>query len=75
MDNPELRGRVLDETGTVTSARIMLEAADGRWLLSLVGTNLGNEAVLNNSQPFFSNIGYLGSPRRIWLQGSWRFGD
>ena len=34
-----------------------------------------DEAVLNNTQPFFTNIGYLRDPRRVWLQGTWRFID
>lgn len=55
-------------------ARFGLEAADGHWALSLVGTNLGNEAVLNYSIRFINNLGYLRSPRRVWLQATWRLG-
>jgi hypothetical protein len=63
----------IQDAHTTWGARIGLEAADGRWSLALVGTNLGDEAVLNNTQPLFTNMGYLRAPRRVWLQGTWRF--
>ena len=69
-----LEPALVQDAYTTWGARLGLEAADGRWMISVVGTNLGNETVLTNTQPFFSNIGFLWSPRRIWLQGSWRFG-
>ena len=56
-------------------ARIGIAAADGRWSVALVGTNLTNEAVLNDALPFLSNIGYLQPPRMVWLRGSYRWGS
>ncbi len=50
-----------------------LEAGDGKWNFALIGTNLTNETILNNSFPVFNSIGLIRSPRMIWLQMSWRF--
>ena len=65
---------LVQESYTTWGARLGLEAADGRWGLSLVGTNLGNEAVVNRTWSLGNNTGYLQPPRRVWLQASWRFG-
>ena len=54
-------------------ARIGLQAADAKWRVALVGTNLTDEAILNNSFPFFNNMSFIQPPRLIWLQATWRF--
>jgi len=54
-------------------ARIGLQAADAKWSVALVGTNLTDEAILNNSFPFFNNMSFIQPPRLIWLQAAWRF--
>ena len=54
-------------------ARIGVAQSDGRWELMLIGNNLTNELILNNSQVFVANAGYLKTPRRITLQGTYRF--
>ena len=70
----------LQSSWTKVDARIGVEASDGRWSLTLVGRNLGNELVLSQSQSFFNNtfaptyLGYLEPPRKIFLQGRYRFG-
>jgi hypothetical protein len=47
-------------------ARIGVAQADGRWELMLIGNNLTDELILN--------AGYLKAPRRITVQGTYRFG-
>jgi outer membrane receptor protein involved in Fe transport len=69
-----LEPALVQESYTSWGARIGLEAADGRWGLSLVGTNLGNETVVNRTWSLGNNTGLLQPPRRVWLQASWRFG-
>ena len=41
----------------------------------MVGNNLTGKEILNNSQVFVANAGYLKAPRTITLQGIYRFGD
>ena len=59
----------------MVNARAGIAAADDRWSLALVGTNLANEAALKGSIPFFTNVGYLVAPRRIAVQARYRFGS
>jgi hypothetical protein len=70
----------LQDSWTKVDARIGVEASDGRWSLALVGRNLGDEEVLSQSQSFFNStfaptyLGYLEPPRKVFLQGRYRFG-
>jgi outer membrane receptor protein involved in Fe transport len=64
---------LIQDSFTTWGARFGLEGADGRWGLSLVGTNLGNEAVLNYTWSVGNNVGVLRNSRQVWLQASWRF--
>jgi iron complex outermembrane receptor protein len=68
-----LEPALIQSSFTTVGARIGFEASDAKWNVSLVGTNLTDEAVLNNSFPFFNNMGFIQPPRRVWLQASWRF--
>ena len=53
-----------------------IEAADGRWSLAVIGRNLTEEEVLNVTQPLFGYyLGYIGAPRTITVQGTYRFGN
>ena len=69
-----LEPALVQDAHLTLAARVGVSSSDGRWTVALVGTNLTNEAVLNDALPFLSNIGYLASPRRVALQGQYRFG-
>ena len=57
-------------------ARAGVSAADDRWSLTLSGLNLTDEAVITYSNILFGyDIAYLGAPRTLTLQGSYRFGN
>lgn len=59
---------------SMVSARIGVEAADGRWSLTAIGRNLGEEAVLDVTQPLFGYyLGYIGAPRTVTVQATYRF--
>lgn len=58
---------------TQVDAHIGIER--GPWELTLVGNNLTDEEILNNSQVFLANGGYLKAPRTVSLQGVYRFGN
>lgn len=60
---------------TLVGASAGFISSDNRWLITLTGTNLTNEAVLSDALPFLSNIGYLIAPRQVSLQVQYRFGD
>ena len=70
----------LQDSYAKLSARIGVEAADGKWTLALVGRNLTDEKVLSSSQSFLASLfqttylGYLEPPRTIMIQGNYRFG-
>jgi iron complex outermembrane receptor protein len=67
---------MVQDSYTRVDARIGIAAASNRWSLSLVGKNLGDEAIVGSSQGFGSyNLAYAEPPRRIFLQGTLRFGD
>jgi len=59
---------------TRIDARIGIAQSDGRWDLLLIGNNLSDELILNNGQVFVANAGYLKTPRRLSLQGTYQFG-
>lgn len=69
----------LDEAGkqdsyNMVSARLGIEASDGRWSLTAIGRNLTDEAVLDVTQPLFGYyLGYIGAPRTMTLQASYRY--
>ena len=61
---------------TRVSARLGLESSDGKWDVSVIGRNLTEEEVLDVTQPLFGYyLGYLGAPRTITIQGTYRFGN
>jgi len=64
----------LQSSYTLLGARIGLQAADGKWTVALIGTNLTNEAILTDTLPFLSNIGVLRPPRQVWLQATYHMG-
>jgi outer membrane receptor protein involved in Fe transport len=68
-----LEPALIQSSFTTVGARIGLEEANAKWNVSLVGTNLTDEAILNFSFPVFNNIGFIQPPRMIWLQLTWRF--
>ncbi|NIB38043.1 TonB-dependent receptor [Pseudomaricurvus alkylphenolicus] len=55
-------------------ARIGIEGGGGQWSVALIGNNLTNEEIINNSVNFAGPISYLKSPRTVALQGTYRFG-
>jgi len=60
---------------TRVSARLGVEAADGKWDVSVIGRNLTEEKVLDVTQPIFGYyLGYIGAPRTIAVQATYRFG-
>jgi len=54
-------------------ARLGLASSDGRWMVSAIGKNLGNEAVLTATTPFLGMIGYIRPPKTITLQATVNF--
>ncbi|MFK8049476.1 MAG: TonB-dependent receptor [Halioglobus sp.] len=61
---------------TRISARLGVEAADGKWSVSVIGRNLTEEEVLDVTQPLFGYyLGYLGAPRTVAIQGTYHFGS
>lgn len=61
---------------TRISARAGIEAADGKWSLAVIGRNLTEEEVIDVTQPLFGwYLGYIGAPRTITVQGTYRFGN
>ena len=56
------------------SARVSIAPADGNWYVSLIGTNLTDEVVLESTQPFGSYyLGYIDPPRMVTLQAGFTF--
>ncbi len=67
--------RSIDQDSYVSlGANAGIEAADGRWGISVIGRNLTDEEILNNGTPFFTTLGFLKPPRMIFVQGRYRFG-
>ena len=70
----------LQDSYAKLSARVGVEASDGKWSLAVVGRNLTDEKVLSSSQSFLASLfqttylGYLEPPRTIMIQGNYRFG-
>ena len=61
---------------TRISARLGIGAQDGKWDVSVIGRNLTEEEVLDVSQPLFGYyLGYLGAPRTVTVQATYRFGS
>ena len=57
------------------AARISIAPADGNWSVSVIGTNLTDEVVLNTSQPVRGYyLGYIDPPRMVTLQAGFTFG-
>jgi len=54
-------------------ARIGIAQAGGKWSVAVIGKNLSNEVVNSFTQPLVGNIGYIGAPRTITLQGIYSF--
>ena len=53
-----------------------MAASDNRWEVTLSGLNLTDEDVITYSNILFGyDIAYLGAPRTITLQGTYRFGN
>jgi len=59
---------------TMVNARIGLEAEDGKWSLSLIGNNLTDEIVINQTSLYFTQNAFLKSARTVAIQGVYRFG-
>ena len=58
---------------TQVDARIGFGASDSRWEVGLISSNLTDEKILNSSQVFVANAGYLKAPRTYLLQATYRF--
>jgi len=68
-----LNPAAIQDSYTMWDARIGLADADNKWSVSVVGKNLGNEAINGMGVPFAGMIGYLGAPRTVMLQGTYNF--
>ena len=67
---PDLRS----DSVTKLAARLGIAAADDTWEVAVSGLNLTNEKVITASNVLFGyDIAYLGAPRTIMLQASYRF--
>ncbi|MGI9285306.1 MAG: TonB-dependent receptor, partial [Pseudomonadales bacterium] len=71
-----LEENLKQDSWTKVSARIGVAAADDRWNVTLIGNNLTDEEIAGGGQsPVLStDLGYLGAPRTLTLQGVYRFG-
>ena len=71
--DPSLEPEAKIDSWTRIDARIGVESSDGRWGVSLVGKNLGEQEIYS-SQPLLGYlIGYMEPPRQIFLQGKYSF--
>jgi iron complex outermembrane receptor protein len=65
-----------DDTGLL-SARIGVEATDGKWRMSIVGSNLTDELYTVSGIEALSSLGsadvIYGQPRQYAVEGAWRF--
>ena len=67
---PDLRSDAV----TRLAARLGIADANDTWEIAVSGLNLTNEKVITGSNVLFGyDIAYLGAPRTIMLQGSYRF--
>jgi len=60
---------------TMVDARIGIESDDGKWSVVLIGNNLTDEIVINQTSLYFTQNAFLKSARTLALQGTYRFGD
>ncbi len=60
---------------SMVDARIGIEAEDGTWSISLIGNNLTDEIIINQTSLYFTQNAFLKSARTVSLQGMYRFGD
>jgi len=60
---------------TKVDARIGVEANDGRWSAALVGNNLTDEIIINQTSLYFTQNAFLKSPRTVAIQLTYRFGE
>ena len=68
---PDLR----NDSVTKLAARLGIAGASDTWEIAVSGLNLTNEKVITGSNVLFGyDIAYLGAPRTIMLQGTYRFG-
>jgi iron complex outermembrane receptor protein len=66
----------LQDSFTRIDARAGIAAPDERWSVTVIGKNLGDEAIAGYTQPFGTYyLGYLEPPRLIYLQAMVRFGN
>jgi outer membrane receptor protein involved in Fe transport len=73
--DPTLEPTAKQDSWTTIDARVGVGSQDNKWTVSLVGRNLGDEVVLNFSQPFVTTIGYIRPPMTLAVQGTYRFGQ
>ena len=71
-----LEPELIQDGYVMLAARVGVADAADRWSLTLSGLNLTDEAVISYSNILFGyDIAYLGAPRTLTLQGSYRFGN
>ncbi|MFK7888514.1 MAG: TonB-dependent receptor [Gammaproteobacteria bacterium] len=73
--NPTLEPTAEQDSWTMINARVGVAAEDDTWAVTLIGRNLGDEVVLNYSEPLVTTIGYIRPPMTLTLQGTYRFGQ
>lgn len=73
--DPTLEPTAEQDSWTTIDARVGVGSQDDRWMVSLIGRNLGDEVVLNFSQPLVTTIGYIRPPMTLTVQGTYRFGQ
>lgn len=54
-------------------ARIGLADDEDRWSISLIGKNLGDEAVIGVTQPLVGYVGFINQPSTVMLRGTMSF--
>ena len=59
---------------TLVDARIGVEAQDGKWSVSLIGNNISDEIIINQTSLYFTQNAFLKSARTVALQATYRFG-
>jgi iron complex outermembrane receptor protein len=61
------------DSWTKVNARIGVAAADDKWDVSVIGTNLTDEITSNYGIGIITPVGYPSAPRMVTLQGIYRF--
>ena len=72
-----LEDNLMQDSFTKVSARVGFGSADDKWNLAVIGNNLTDEEILSGGQSpvLGTDLGYLGAPLTVSVQGVYRFGN